>query len=227
MIWGLVFQDSNYAYGCRTLCTASPTPPSSPCGRTGTDGSFRCPLLSVTSANQQQRTCEFGKLQIYSKKKKIHQPWVSLFSFLLSQFYYFIVPWYTRRKRGRYILVGSECVARLIFVPPGIPYYYKLAKRCCGEIDVHLVLQWVTTGTQAVLWGLWRNISVSWHIDLSHDWDERRSGIFKEKIGIDKYFSQVEPEKLHFIGQAIPLYSNIFSIHTKAYPSLVWIRGRL
>lgn len=227
MIWGLVFQDSNYAYGCRTLCTASLTPPPPPAAGLGLMALSGVPYCQSHQLISSRGLVNLANFRFTLKKKKIHQPWVSLFSFLLSQFYYFIVPWYTRRKRGRYILVGSECVARLIFVSPGIPYYYKLAKRCCGEIDVHLVLQWVTTGTQAVLWGLWRNISVSWHIDLSHDWDERRSGIFKEKIGIDKYFSQVEPEKLHFIGQAIPLYSNIFSIHTKAYPSLVWIRGRL
>lgn len=90
------------------------------CCRTG--GSSKCPLLSVTSTNHQQRNGEFGKLQIYSKKRKERKrkktatnPWNSLCSFHLSQFYCGIVPWCTWGRR-RSVLLGSECAARLVFV---------------------------------------------------------------------------------------------------------------
>lgn len=64
----LVFQDSNYVYGCRLSALSPSQPQKRFCCRTG--GSSKCPLWSITSTNHQQRNGEFGKLQIYSKKIK-------------------------------------------------------------------------------------------------------------------------------------------------------------
>lgn len=89
------------------LCTDSPVQRWKTChGRPGS--SLKYPSLSITLANYQQRTLEFGQLGIYSKKTPLtHGTWRNCHSFCWFIFFFhsFIILWW--REEGRAILVDS------------------------------------------------------------------------------------------------------------------------